>query len=85
MDTGLTKKQRYIQNKKIMDECCADLNITATEYYSKSFRLKKDGHITIDFFPMSSKCFFHDVKEWGIVDNIADFLNYQFSYSPNRI
>jgi hypothetical protein len=79
MDTGVTKKERYAHNKQIMDKCCLDLGVTATEYYSKSFRLKKDGHITIDFFPMSSKCFFHDVQEWCIVEDVESFFNFQFS------
>jgi len=73
-----SKKHKIIERKNELGSICGKYGVNCIEFYINSFRLKKYGFITIDYYPKTNKCFFHDIREWGLVENIEQFIKYQF-------
>lgn len=73
-----TKKEATKKRTQFLIRRCIELNVFCEEFNSKSFRLARLGKI-IDYYPQSNKCFHHCSHEWGIVDNLANFLTFEFA------
>jgi hypothetical protein len=73
-----SRRKNYDMNKPLMESACIKLGVEYVEFNTNSYRLTKDGFVTVDYFPTSNRCFFHDVKEWGEVVDVRKFINAQF-------
>lgn len=74
-----TKRKATKGRADAMYEICKLLGVHVREMNPNSFRLKKEGFITIDYYPKSNKVFFHDAKEWGETTDIIKLIKYQFT------
>lgn len=54
------------------------MQVSCTEFNAGSYRLKKDGFVTIDIYPKGLKFFRHDSQEWGKLENITAFVTFEF-------
>lgn len=79
MSKSKTRLQKSRINTPLMQSACINYGVKYTEFNSNSYRLEKDGFVTVDYYPTSNKCFFHDVKEWGEVTNVREFIKFQFN------
>ena len=59
---------------------CNENGIELTKFYSKSFRLKKEGFVTINYFPKSDRVFYYDTEKW---DDVADMIPFLTAYYIN--
>jgi len=80
MSSKRQKTQKRIEARK---KICGTLSVSINEFNTNSFRLKKQDYTTIDYYPKSNRVFFHDVKEWGEIVYVWDFIKYQFSETKN--
>lgn len=71
--TKAQKKRTYKINYEIMNVLCSELEISVTEFHSKSFRLKKNK-VTVDYFPATGRLFTHSNRYWETIDNIENYL-----------
>ena len=58
---------------------CYDLGVEFFEFNPNSFRLTKQGFVTVDVYPKSLKTFNHDDRMWGQITDIDGFVKYQFT------
>jgi len=72
-------KRNRDNNIPLMQASCIRNKVKYVEFNSASYRLTKDGFQTVDYYPSSNKCFFHDVKEWGEVADVRKFIDYEFN------
>jgi len=56
---------------------CKELQIRCDYMNAASYRLSKQGKV-IDYYTKSKKCFWHCVKTWGKVEDIAAFLKFEY-------
>lgn len=66
------------QERVFINKICNQLNIQCREMNSRSFRLNKLGKI-IDVYTKSKKCFWHSDNEWGVINNIEQFLKFEYA------
>lgn len=74
--TAAQKLKRY-QERIVVTEICHKLHIQCVEFHSRSFRLNKNGKV-IDIYTKSLKCFWHSTHEWGSVNNLESFIQFEF-------
>lgn len=72
-----SKKAECFNRKEILKKYCFKNNIQCKEFSSNAFRLNKLGKI-IDYYPLSNKCFWHSDHVWGIIENLAGFLKFEY-------
>jgi phosphoribosyl-AMP cyclohydrolase len=75
MSKGQQQKTKAETEKLI--SLCQQLKIRCDYMNAASYRLSRAGKV-IDYYTKSKKCFWHCVKEWGQVENIEAFLNFEF-------
>lgn len=65
------------KRKVELELICANLGINCNEFNHSSYRLKKDGFVTIDIYVKSLKYFRHGA-EWGFLEDITAFVTFEF-------
>lgn len=73
----MTKKKQLEEETKCMRLACNSLSVNVNMFSANGYRLSKLGKI-IDYYPKSQKCFWHFQKEWGHVENLNNFLQFEF-------
>lgn len=64
--------------KKFLHIVAEEWNFNVDEFHPGQYRLTKDNCVTVDYYPKSNRVFFHDCKEWDTVENLSNFLYFQF-------
>ena len=76
---GKGNKRVTNKRKEYLHRMAEEYKFDADEFHPGQYRLTKDNCVTVDYYPKSNRCFFHDCQEWDTVENLAAFLKFQFT------
>jgi len=82
--TPAAKQRNLDRNLPILQQMIRLLALKAKEYNTNCWRLQKDGFVSVDIFPATNRCFFHDIEStspdcYGDIACLERFLMFQFT------